>query len=79
MPPPFFSPDRPGSMKEVRRMAQATIQINGAVATVQLASKQFKTGSTGYHGFGKVEVAGDGKYQINVLAVKIGSGSKKNK
>ena len=59
-------------------MAQATIQINGAVATVQLASKQFKTGSTGYHGFGKVET-GDGRYQINVLVVKIGSGSKKNK
>ena len=60
-------------------MAQATIQINGAVTTVQLKNKQFKTGSTGYHGFGKVE-AGDGsRYQINVLVVKIGSGSKKGK
>ena len=59
-------------------MAQATIQINGAVTTVQLKNKQFKTGSAGYHGFGKIET-GDGRYQINVLAVKIGSGSKKGK
>ena len=53
-------------------MAQATIQLNGAVITIQLNPKTFSTGSTGYHGFGKLETS-DGEYQLNCMAVKIGS------
>jgi len=53
-------------------MAQATIQINSSVITLQLNPKTFSTGSTGYHGFGKLETS-DGKYQLNCMAVKIGS------
>ena len=56
----------------MRRMAQATIQLDGAVQTIQLGEKTFKTGSTGYHGFGKLDTGGK-KYQVNVLLVKIGS------
>ncbi len=53
-------------------MAQATIQIEGAVGTVQLNPKAFSTGSQGFHGSGKVETQA-GKYQLNVIAVLIGS------
>lgn len=53
-------------------MVQATIQIDGVVSTIQLNPKSFKTGSTGYHGFGKIDT-GKGKYQLNIVAVLIGS------
>lgn len=56
-------------------MTQSTIQLNGSVTSIQLEPKQFKTGSTGYYGHGKMSTS-DGKYQIAVTVVKIGS--KKN-
>ncbi len=53
-------------------MAEATIQLNGAVISVLLEPKQFKTGSTGFYGWGKLQST-DGKYQLAITAVKIGS------
>jgi hypothetical protein len=53
-------------------MAQATVQLSGAVQTVQLNPKQFKTGSDGYHGHGKLQANGE-KYQVNIIIVRIGS------
>ncbi len=50
----------------------ATIQLNGDKQNFILDKKDFKTGSKGYHGTGKM-VAGGKKYQINIQAVEIGS------
>ena len=38
----------------------------------ELKEKRFKTGSRGFHGFGKAYF-NDKKYQVNILVVKIGS------
>lgn len=50
----------------------ATIQLNGDKQNFILDKKDFKTGSRGYYGQGKM-VAGGKKYQINVQVVEIGS------
>lgn len=50
----------------------ATIQLNGGKQDFILDKKDFKTGSRGYYGVGKM-VAGGKKYQINVQIVEIGS------
>ncbi len=50
----------------------ATIQLNGQKQDFILDKKDFKTGSRGFHGTGKM-VAGGKKYQINIQAVEIGS------
>ena len=53
-------------------MTQATVQINGEVASVLLNPRNFITGSKGYQGFGKLDTGKD-KYQLNVIAILIGS------
>ena len=51
----------------------ATIQLKGAKQSFMLSGeKNFKTGSKGYHAQGKMQI-GDKNYQINILAVEIGS------
>jgi hypothetical protein len=50
----------------------ASIQLNGDKKSFILDKKDFKTGSRGYHGTGKME-AGGKKYQINIQVVEIGS------
>ncbi len=50
----------------------ATIQLNGEKQNFLLTKKDFKTGSRGYHGQGKMQV-GDKNYQVNILCVEIGS------
>ena len=45
---------------------------------VNLEPKDFKTGSKGYYGNGKVNLDG-GRYQINFILVKIGSKGKNKK
>jgi len=50
----------------------ATIQMNGEKQNFILNKKNFKTGSRGYHGQGKMQV-GAKRYQINILCVEIGS------
>ena len=50
----------------------ATILLKGEKQDFILNKKDFKTGSRGYHGQGKMQV-GDKRYQINILCVEIGS------
>ena len=50
----------------------ATVQLNGEKQNFLLDKKDFKTGSRGYHGQGKM-MAGGKSYQINILCVEIGS------
>jgi len=51
----------------------ATIQLKGAKQSFILSGeKNFKTGSKGFHAQGKMQI-GDKNYQINILAVEIGS------
>jgi hypothetical protein len=46
--------------------------LEGKSASFALKEKTFKTGSTGFHAFGKVLIDGE-KYQANLLLVKVGS------
>ena len=50
----------------------ATIMLKGEKQNFILNKKDFKTGSRGYHGQGKMQV-GEKNYQINILCVEIGS------
>ena len=50
----------------------ATIQLNGEKQSFIIDKKDFKTGSKGYHGTGKM-VAGGKRYQVNIQLVEIGS------
>jgi hypothetical protein len=53
----------------------ATIMLNGEKQDFILNKKDFKTGSRGYHGQGKMQV-GEKNYQITILCVEIRSKSK---
>lgn len=55
-----------------------TIQLNGEKQNFVLAKKDFKTGSKGYYGQGKMQI-GEKRYQINIQCVEIGSKPKENK
>jgi hypothetical protein len=50
----------------------ANIQLNGDKQNFILDKKDFKTGSKGYYGTGKME-AGGKRYQISIQVVEIGS------
>jgi len=50
----------------------STILLNGEKQNFILDKKDFKTGSRGYYGTGKM-VAGGKKYQISIQVVEIGS------
>jgi hypothetical protein len=50
----------------------ATIQLNGDRQNFIIDKKDFKTGSRGYYGTGKMVAAGK-KYQISIQVVEIGS------
>jgi len=50
----------------------ATIQLLGDKQNFVLDKKDFKTGSRGFYGTGKM-VAGGKKYQISIQVVEIGS------
>jgi len=57
----------------------ATVQLKGSKQSFILSGeKNFKTGSKGYHAQGKMQI-GDKNYQINILAVEIGSKPKEEK
>ena len=55
-------------------MGQIKIQIGKNEESLSISDKErtFKSGSRGYHGFGKIELNGK-KYQANILLVEIGS------
>jgi hypothetical protein len=57
---------------QMSEMNIATISLNGEKENFILNKKDFKTGSRGYHGQGKMQV-GEKRYQINILCVEIGS------
>ena len=46
--------------------------LNKAAATIELKPANFKTGSDGFRGQGKVIHDGQ-KYQVQVLAIRVGS------
>lgn len=50
----------------------ASVQLHGQKQDFLLEKKDFKTGSKGFYGVGKM-VAGGKKYQINIQVVEIGS------
>jgi hypothetical protein len=50
----------------------ASIQLNGDKQNFILDKKNFRTGSRGFYGQGKMVVGGK-KYQINIQCVEIGS------
>jgi len=50
----------------------AVIRIKGSKVVILLNEKKFSTGSTGFNGTGKLST-NNGKYQINVNVVLIGS------
>jgi hypothetical protein len=55
----------------------ATIQLNGVKQVFVLNEKNFKTGSKGFHAYGKMQI-GQKNYQVNVQCVEIGSKPKEN-
>jgi len=57
-------------------MNKATIEINEVKQEFILNQKQFKTGSTGFHAFGKLNISEKERYQINILCTLIGSKNK---
>ncbi len=64
---------------EMSDVDMATIQLKGAKQSFILSGeKNFKTGSKGYHAQGKMQI-GNKNYQINILAVEIGSKPKEVK
>ena len=46
--------------------------LNKAAATIQMNPTNFKTGSDGFRGQGKV-IEDGAKYQVQVIAVRVGS------
>ena len=63
-------------MYAIREVVQMKVSVKTMMGetlqTLELAHKEFKTGSRGYHGQGKVTVDGR-KYQLNIMAVEVGS------
>jgi len=58
-------------------MPLVTINFEGKDYQFVMNPKNFSTGSTGFHGQGKLVVSETEKYQINLMAVLIGSKGKK--
>jgi len=57
-------------------VAKVRIEIGGGAIEIFAEPKQFKTGSRGFYGQGKVQ-AGDGRrFQISINIVEIGSKGK---
>ena len=53
-------------------LAEIKTSEGQALALIQLPAKAFKTGSRGFYGNGKIEIAGK-RYQTQVQLVEIGS------
>lgn len=47
-------------------------EVGQVLQVIELNPKTFKTGSRGYHGYGKLSVNGS-RYQANLMLVEIGS------
>jgi hypothetical protein len=57
-------------------VAKVTIEVAGRTATILADAKQFKTGSRGFYGQGKVEGTDGRRFQVSVNIVEIGSKAK---
>ena len=57
-------------------LAKVTIEVAGRTATIIADAKQFKTGSRGFSGQGKVEGTDGRRFQVSVNIVEIGSKGK---
>lgn len=57
-------------------LAKVTIEVAGRTATIIADAKQFKTGSRGFYGQGKVEGTDGRRFQVSVNIVEIGSKGK---
>jgi len=60
------------TLKLSEQVNSATIQLNGSKQSFILNDKNFKTGSKGFHAYGKMQV-GQKNYQVNIQCVEIGS------
>lgn len=58
-------------------IAKVTVEVAGVAGTIVAEPKQFRTGSRGFHGHGKVKAPNGRRYQIIINIVEIGS-KKKN-
>jgi hypothetical protein len=65
-------------MFEMGEVNIATIQLEGEKQSFILGKKDFKTGSRGFYGQGKM-MAGGKNYQVNIQCVEIGSKPKEKK
>jgi len=54
-------------------IAKITIEVAGGIGTIVAEPRQFKTGSRGFYGQGKVQGTDGRRYQIAVNVVEIGS------
>ncbi len=57
-------------------VAKITIEVPGGAETIVAEPKQFKTGSRGFYGQGKVQASDGRRYQVSVNIVEIGSKGK---
>ncbi len=55
--------------------AKVTIEVGGRVETIIAEAKQFKTGSRGFYGQGKIKDSDGRRFQVTVNIVEIGSKS----
>ncbi len=56
--------------------AKVTIEVGGATETIIAESKQFRTGSRGFYGQGKVQATDSRRFQVTINIVEIGSKGK---
>jgi len=56
-----------------KKILEAIIKSEESEWRFPLNKKTFKTGSRGFHGFGKIQISDGTKYQVNILVVEIGS------
>jgi len=69
-------------MADIKPTITVKFLIDGReVGTILLTAKDFKTGSTGFYGMGKIAIGDDAEkgYQAQVQMVRIGSKEAKNK
>ena len=53
--------------------AKVTVEVPGGTAVIVAEPREFKTGSRGFYGQGKVQGADHRRYQVTVNIVEIGS------
>lgn len=57
-------------------IARVTVEVAGGTGAIVAEPKQFKTGSTGFYGQGKVKAIDGRRFQVSVNIVEIGSKNK---